>query len=532
MYIKDYINLWEETKETGLDDVKKTFLELFPKADFLPSIYHPILYKYLKNPQLKHWDSEIFSFSKNKIKEIESRIGKDVMLSTLLSHFHLLVYAYESLLDIEERIMMMNRFKGSEELKAKVFSINIYNDLLNTAFSNTLKLFIQFQSVIEGNNLFQKNLTPQIECLASTKRGYSTITDLADSNIRNAISHGGVKASGNNMIFSYRKGAEYLEQESTVYEFKDSLFQLYDGVSAIILSWIGYLCEENITYNEVYCNNSVHEDTASFFERLCMSTLCTSCNKVHQIDIDNESGKIQHVIVEFIGVDLDIDSRAVLGLRTAERIFQLRNLSLEDTIMVSFRSPRVGSSFFVVSCSIVNDLANGAIELEEAWKRVVNDKNVLMLPINDEVRNEFEDSFRYYPDIETEDYRITEIEDISLEDQKRLKAVVYLKRAKRRNHVKPLVEEIVDKMKMLENYGFSSNKVKHGSMEADILYMVLYKKELRRGKDRSLFPENDNFVAQVQYDINMKFPIRNGLVDPYLKRRREKEIEYNWNPNF
>jgi len=54
-----------------------------------------------------------------------------------------------------------------------------------------------------------------------------------------------------------------------------------------------------------------------------------------------------------------------------------------------------------------------------------------MFPINDEDRNEFEDSFRYYPDIETDDYRLTEIEDISLEDKKRFKAVAYLKRTTR-----------------------------------------------------------------------------------------------------
>ncbi|MEB7921283.1 hypothetical protein NGH88_09315 [Enterococcus faecalis] len=528
----DYINWWEENKEVGLEDVKKIYLGLFDKAEFLPSIYHPLLYKYLKNSQLKHWDNEIFLFSKNKIEEIKTCIGKDNMLSTLLSNFHLLIYTYESLLDIEERITMMNRFKGSEELKAKVFNVNIYNDLLNIAFSNSLKLFIQFQSVVEDRNLFQKNLAPQIDCLASEKRGFSPITDLADSNIRNAISHGGVKINGSKMVFSYRKGAKFLEKESTVYDFKDSLLQLYDGISAIVLSWISYFCEDNITYSEIYRNELVHEDTKIFFEKLSVSTLCTVCDKINQIEIVNESSKRQHVNIEYAGIDLDIDSRAVLGLCTAERIFQLRELSIEDSIMVSFRSPRVANSFFTVNCSIIYDLANGNIDLQEAWKRVMGTKNILMFPINDESRNKFEDSFRYYPDIETEDYRITEIEDISLEDKKRFKAVVYLKRAKRRNHVKLAVKEIVKQVKILENYGFTSNRVKHGNMEADILYLVLYRKELRRGKDRALFPTNNNFIAQVQYDVDMNFPIRNVITDSKLKRRCEKEIEYNWNPNF
>lgn len=172
------------------------------------------------------------------------------------------------------------------------------------------------------------------------------------------------------------------------------------------------------------------------------------------------------------------------------------------------------------------------IDFGEAWKRVIEDKNVLMFLINDEERNEFEDSFRYYPDIETEDYIIREIEGISLENKKRFKAVIYLKRAKRPSHVRRVVENVVEKMKTLENYGFLSHKVKHGNMEVDILYLVIYKKELRRGKDRALFPYNENFIAQIQYDVDMKFPIRNKLIDNNLKKRREKSIEYNWNPNF
>ncbi len=532
MQVSDYINWWESNKETGLEDVQETFINLFSKADFLPSIYHPILYKYVKNPQMKHWDEEIYSFSKDKIREIENEIGKEAMYSTLISNFHLLAYAYQGLLDLEERIMMMNRFKGNEELKAKIFSINIYNDLLNTAFSNMLKLFIKFQSVIEGTNLYQKNLTTQIECLASPKRGYQKITDLADSNIRNAISHGGVKASGTKVMFSYRKGAQYLQQEATVYDFKDTMLHLYDGVTAIILAWFGYLCEENISYNEVYENESVHEDTSLFFERLSLSTLLTTCDKVFQLEINKQEEKREHVNVEFVGVDLNIESRIFLGLCTAERVFHLRKLSTKDTIMVSFHSPKVANSFFVINCSVVSDLTNGTIDMEEAWKHVLNSKNVLMFPVNDEDRNEFEDAFRYYADIETDDYLITEIEDVSLENKKRFRAVAYLKRAKRPRHVRDVAEEIVSRIKALENYGFSSHKVKHGKMEADIIYLVLYKKEVRRGKDRALFPNNDNFIALVQYDVDMNFPIRNGFIDPHLKRRREGTIEYNWNPNF
>lgn len=528
----DYIYWWKTTKEDDFEEVKSIFMDLFTKVDFLPSIYHPILYKYIKNSQMKHWNNEIYDFSRNKIREIEGAIGKEAMLFTLLRNFQLLVYTYESLLNLEDRIILMNRFKGSEELKAKIFSINIFNELLNSAFSNTLKLFIEFQSIIEGKNLYQKNLTPQIQCLSSSKRNYSKITDLADSNIRNAMSHGGVRVSGTKMIFSYIEHGKHLQKELTVYEFKDALLQLFDGVSANLLAWFEYLCEENISYNEIYENESVHEDTSLFFERLSLSTLLTTCDNIWEHEINNQKTESKLVKIEFSGIDLDINSRMFIGLFTAERIFQLRKLETKDSIMVSFHSPKVVSSFFVIECSVVNDLSKGIIDIEEASRIVWGSGNILMFPINDEVRNEFEDSFRYYPDFENKDFYITEIEDISIEGEKRLKAVVYLKRAKRKRHVQKAVEAILDRLRTLENHGFSSHKVKHGKMEADIIYLTLYKKEVRRGQDRALLPNNDNFIAQVQYDINMKFPIRNNFIDRYLKKRREKTIEYNWNPNF
>ena len=87
-------------------------------------------------------------------------------------------------------------------------------------------------------------------------------------------------------------------------------------------------------------------------------------------------------------------------------------------------------------------------------------------------------------------------------------------------------------VKTIKNFGFSNNKVKHGEMETDIVYMTIYKEEVRRGNKRSLFPENDNFICYVQYDINKKFQIKHDLIDKYLIPERIGYLQYRWNPNF
>ncbi|MEG3142359.1 hypothetical protein SD436_04665 [Streptococcus sp. 2A/TPW/M5] len=64
---------------------------------------------------------------------------------------------YEQLKDIEERINLMELFNGNEELRVKLFAVGIYNDLLNTAYSNGLKLIIKFYGEINNKNQDQKH---------------------------------------------------------------------------------------------------------------------------------------------------------------------------------------------------------------------------------------------------------------------------------------------------------------------------------------------------------------------------------------
>lgn len=525
----DYINWWEMEKESGLEEITSKFNRLF-NTENIPSIYHPILYKYARNSQLKNWNEDIFEYTNKKILSIQEVIGKDELIATLLKNFHFLISSYESLLTIEERILLMDRFRGSEELKAKSYSISICNDLLNSSFTNILKTFIKFQSIIEGKDLTQKNLTSQIELLKT--REFDPIVGLADSDIRNAMSHGGVNVIGSNMFFHYRRGKEHLIKEMSVYQFKDNLFQIFDGISAVFLAFINYLCEENLSYDLFFKNEDVDEVTESFFERLCLSTLLISCNRIWKTEIFKDDGKKEQINIEFYNNELDNNSRLFFGIYTAERIYGIRNLHVNGSIMVNFSSPKTVNSFFIVENSEIKSLREATKSIEDVAYSIIKSGNVLLFQENTEDRNVFEDLFRYYPDVDDEDFYITEIEDISNENQKRLKAIIYLKKAKRKTHVKSVVKNVVNTMKKIENYGFSTHKVKYGKMDADILYFVIYKHEVRRQDNRSLLPKNSNFVVQVQYDVLSKFPINNNLLENYVKKRREGNVEYNWNPNF
>ncbi|HFU4065428.1 TPA: hypothetical protein ACGO51_002365, partial [Streptococcus suis] len=197
---------------------------------------------------------------------------------------------------------------------------------------------------------------------------------------------------------------------------------------------------------------------------------------------------------------------------------------------ISFQSSKSMNSFFNISTKDLIDFSNDKIVFEDVVKSAMQES--MMWETNDEVRNEIEDNFRFYPDINSEGYTISEITDISLENVKRFSAVFVLIKAVTKFQIKKLIKEAIEQIAGIENYGFANTKVKHGEMSADIVYLTVYHNQLRRNNKRELFSENDNFICYVQYDRSKKFPIHNTIVDPYLKKNREGYLEFNWNPNY
>lgn len=522
----DYIDYWKKNHETELVNTIEKFEEEFNISLNNSRLYFPMLYKFSKNSQLKYWDREVFSVIKNKVREIENQLGVKKVIDVLLENLDLFVSMFEGLKTIEDRIVVMNKFRGSEEMRAKIFIVSIWNDLLNTSYSDNLKLLIKFYGEVARKNQDQKNLTPQIEYLS--KRGFRNITDLSDVDIRNAISHGGVRYDSNGKIFfSFSQGQKYGEKTISYFNLITNLKEIFDATSAMCLFWISYLCEKNIDYFQIKTSENASEKVKNFFEKISFSTLFIECTSLNEIELN---GKGLSVNIEFNHPNLEINSRYIFGIQSALKIYRNRSLSDKDSVFIAFHSTRTMNSFFRISGRILNELVSNKIDFQKAILKIAPDS--MMWGVNDEPRNETDDLFRYYEDIETEEYCITEISDISLEDTKRFSAVLYLKGDKNKFNIRKLIKDATNQLKQIENYGFTSNKVKHGSMNADILYLTVYKNEIRRGKNRELYPDNDNFVVYVQYDIDKKFPIRNNFVDSLLQKNREANLEFNWNPNY
>ena len=527
--LMDYIYWWEDTYEGGLKELHDEFLKVFKKAEFIPAIYNPILYNYHIDNHLKHWDREMMKKGNHKLEYFEEKLNNTLMKSVILKNMDLLIDSYEGINNIKQKIDLMDNFKGNAELKASLFLIDIYNDLLNGPYSKILQLYLKYQGEIEGKNLDQRNLRQQMQCLST--RNYDDILNKADANIRNAMSHDGVKVERNKIYFTYRDGSHSVTEEYAIYEVKDKVISLFDSVNGLIISFFKYLIENKITFNEVYVNDNIKSEVVNFFEKLSMSTLKIKCKSVEEIILRNEQEAIQiNVLLEHN--NLDILQRFFFGVHTAARVFTLRNLCSTDRVLVTFEADKTITSFMRVSGEIIEKFINGKLDEKEVVELIKESQDFMMYPVNEETRNKFEDLFRYYPDIECDDFVIKEIEDMSLPNKKRFRAVIYVKKVLNRKHIEKVIHEAIDKLRVLENYGFTNHKVKHGDMEADILWFVVYKKEVRAPKQRALVAPNRNFLVQVQYDKSKQFEIKNPIIDRNTHKIIENQVEYNWNPNF
>ena len=155
--MNNYREIWEVYKEDKeISILNAQFIKDF-SSEILSLDYRPLFYKFMVNSQLKHWNRDGFNFLLEKIKELEGVLGQENFLKILLNNFNFLISMYEQLSDVEERINLMELFNGKEELRARLFAVSLYNDLLNTAYSNGLKLIIKFYGEVNKKKSRSKN---------------------------------------------------------------------------------------------------------------------------------------------------------------------------------------------------------------------------------------------------------------------------------------------------------------------------------------------------------------------------------------
>ena len=113
-----------------------------------------------------------------------------------------------------------------------------------------------------------------------------------------------------------------------------------------------------------------------------------------------------------------------------------------------------------------------------------------------------------FPNYQCDTYKISQIEDASLPDRKRLKCRLYIGDIDCRETIIKIIEESIEWLKKIRNVDSPTIHRKNGTMEADALYITIYRRDARRNK--GLLPANENFIGFVDYNLSGETTLLNG----------------------
>lgn len=135
-----------------------------------------------------------------------------------------------------------------------------------------------------------------------------------------------------------------------------------------------------------------------------------------------------------------------------------------------------------------------------------------------------------YPNYSSNKFKINNMQDASLEDRKRLKAHLFVGNIDNKKELLMIFEEAINWLKNVRNIQNPTMEIKHGSMEADSIYINVYRNDSR--SDKELFPKNENFVCFIDYNISGVTTLKNGglpdLIWRNLYHEKVNNMDISW----
>ncbi|WP_461245003.1 hypothetical protein [Secundilactobacillus muriivasis] len=408
--------------------------------------------------------------------------------------------------------------------------IDLYSDIANGAFIESLLMLQRMEQFVTEKKLCQKKLRPLTEVLFNKRlveagRDYSEYTNLITPDIRNATDHNGIEVRTSDYRITYTdKQHKSVTVTRNFWQIESKVDSLLKGLSAFTRIMLDLSLLAGITSLKV--GEGLPEVVKNAWYRLQLSTLLVTCDLVEVSPImDN---RIQ-LSIDLNGIDTAGNEKFALCLQTAlyATVTVIPNSLQFDRVFVTYASARATNTFVAVDTSSILDYVNVHINGEEFFQAVNDNPGMITDTVEDPVPIQDIE----YHDIKGEDYLISNIANPNVENAIRFTANVEIPRATRPNHVKALIPKIIQQLRNLPSGGDAKVLMKHGLMPADVVFLYVYK-DISKGGGVS--PDNSNFIATVQFDVDHQFLINfdNSPLFAFRKMRYEGDIEYGWNPEF
>lgn len=505
----------------GKDDsaliIKKMRTELDPDMTFCEHELLCIFNDVLTDIPCCYWDKEICTQTISGLEDIIDKKADILIDESIMEHF---LIAYHTYIQVSTIINDLSGLNDSHTIKNRQYRIPTYITIVEGCLTNLLHFIVLLlNQVSEKDYSLIFKLKPL--CDVANKNGFNLLTANINVNIRNAINHGGIvfKEGGKEIDFHYNENHHNVSCTLQYYEFDKLIESVYDSASAIILGVSYFL--NNHWANVIIDMTQKSFVTFSLFS-MKLSIPAIRCRYLSEV-ANNKQLNADIAIV-------NTDRTYILQTSIELAMLIYEQYSDYKQYLISFSSERLQTSWVRFTNEEIIDMIYKKRDFADVITEAINRKDVVIFNPSTEEVNLQEIKYFRFPNYTGERFSINHIADASLPEQKRLRCNLFIGEVNKKEDIIKIIYESIEWLKGLKNVDSPTLHHKNGDIEADSLYINVYRYDARKNKE--LFPGNENFICFVDYNVSGYTTLKCGGLPPRIWQKfyHEKmgQIDIAW----
>lgn len=497
----EYCKLRYYGKDDSASILEKMRKELDPDITFCEHELLCIFNDVLTNIPCCYWNKEICIQTISGLENIINQKPEIIINESIMEYF---LIAYHTYIQVSEIINDLSGLNDSHTIKNRQYRIPTYINIVEGCLTNLFRFIVLLLDQISEKD-YSSIFKMKPLCDVVNKNGFLVLTTDININIRNAINHGGVifKEDGKKIDFHYNENHQSVSCSLQYYEFDKLIENVYDAASAIILGVSSFLNK--------HWSNVVIDMTQKSFVTFCLYGMKLSIPNIRCRYLSEVADNKQ------LNVDIVINNPdKTFILQTAIELAMLIYEQYNDykQYFISFSNERLQTSWI----RFTNEEVNGMIGKKREFIDVISEAKARgdVVIFNPSIENVDLQEIKYFrfPNYNGERFSINQVADASLPDQKRLRCNLFIGEADEKEEIIKIIWEGIDWLKGLRNVDSPTLHHKNGDMEADALYINVFRYDARKNKD--LFPNNENFVCFADYNASGNTTLKCGGLPPKL----------------
>lgn len=431
------------------------------------------------------YDEMITNFKTNGNNLIEISVDKNFM-----EHYLRGKHTYYQII---KQLNEVSNFNINIDTKIRLFYLPIYTTIIESCISNFARAICCLESYYTTKDYTTANTVSKWRDVLRA-RSYINLTEAINVDIRNAINHGKIDINNDSVCFYYNQSNQVRELKVSKYQVQKLLEDTIDVASAMLLAISTFLNNNNLfdeKYSD-YINSQIFAMKISMPGIECKNIFDTGNNKQLNIALDIE----------------DCNKDSIHNIALYLPLIVQNKYPKYEKYMISFHNPRMNTGWIRYTNDEIISLREDMSCVKEVISNIVKRKDFLIHDINKECISETDIKYFIYPIIKNDKYKITEIQDCSMKDRKRLKANLIVFGEDEKVNLINIIKLAINELKYVKNPPSLTESIKHGELAADSLYINVYRKDIRGNKEISI--SNDNFICKVDYNTSGISTLKQG----------------------